>query len=69
MNLHRVTYITPDGDKKQQFAGSADAASKLSTKLREDGKTLKKPERSTCEVPTSKTELIGWLNENATVLA
>ena len=67
MNLHEIKFENKEGGVERRFAGSADAASKLATKLKADGVAVKKPSRSPIEVPTSKDDLIDWLNTNATV--
>lgn len=67
MKLHRVTYIVDAGDGESQvrkFAASGDAASKMVTALKKDlgVKLVGKPERDEIDVPTTKTELINFLN-------
>jgi len=68
MNLHQVTFNTPSGSVRRQFAGSADAASKLATELKKSGRATDKPERESVEIATDKVGLIKWLNENASVV-
>lgn len=65
MNLHCVFY-TPEGEAdRQEFFASEGAASKRCTELKKIGGLLGKPEREAVDVPTNKTGLIEWLNENA----
>lgn len=65
MRLYEVKYENKDGNVVRQFAGSDSDASKLSTKLKADGKAVAKPVREQIEVPTDKVGLIAWLNTNA----
>lgn len=74
MNLHRVIY-TPvptegpdqDGLDRQEFFASAGDASKRRTELKKANLCIGKPEQEAIDVPTTKTELLAWLNKNATI--
>lgn len=76
MKLHRIKYTLTSGagdtillTKKQEFAAADGAASKRCTEIKKDFKdTLDdKPEREAIDIPTDKTGLIEWLNNNASV--
>lgn len=69
MRLYEVKYENKDGDVRRQFAGSDGDASKLSTKLKADGTAVAKPVREQIEVPTTKVELLAWLNANASAVS
>lgn len=69
MKLHRVTYrsqseLGGSAVQVRKFAASGDAASKMVTALKKDlgAKLVGKPERDEIDVPTTKTELINFLN-------
>lgn len=65
MNIYRLKYENKDGEARQQFAASDGAASKRSSELKASGDAMKRPERELVDVPTTKAELIDWLNANA----
>lgn len=65
MRLHKITY-TQNGVKRQEFATSDGEASKRCTALKMADGVDKKPERIGVEVPTDKSDLLEWLNANAT---
>jgi len=75
MKIYRISYSTAEKQNEgvvithQEFAASDGAASKRCTEIKKQLKdTLDdKPEREGIDIPTTKNELIDWLNKNASV--
>lgn len=76
MNLHRIEYSLADKDKegvvttRQEFHASEGAASKRMTEIKKVHKDEldDKPTRESVDVPTTKAELILWLNKHASIV-
>jgi hypothetical protein len=69
MNLHQVTYETTEDDlTRRQFFTSGGDASKFRTALKADKTVVGKPVQEAVDVPTTKADLLEWLNKNATIL-
>jgi hypothetical protein len=77
MRIYRIEYSVVDTDSDvpvvtthQEFAASDGAASKRVTEIKRDCKdTLDdKPTREAVDIPTTKADLIEWLNKHASVV-
>lgn len=64
MKLYRTSGVDHDDDIQYRWTGTqADAKSTLKS-MKEEG--YQDVENEDVDVPTSKSELLAWLNENAT---
>ncbi len=65
MKLHMTTFKNVEGTRYTEFSSSSDAASKVRTRLKKAG--YLDIDSSAEEVPTTRTELIEFLNKTFSV--
>ncbi len=65
MRLHKVTYVKDNNVFRQEFHPTGDDASKRCSALKAEYGKECEASREQIEVPTTKPELIEWLNKNA----
>lgn len=64
MKLYRTKGIDHDDDTQFRWTGTQADAKKTLNSMKEEG--YQDVENEDVDVPTSKPELLAWLNENAT---